>query len=33
VLGVPDTGKTAAGADVGVMVTATTFELRFKNPA
>ena len=33
VLGVPDTGKTAAGADLGVMVTATTFELKFKNPA
>jgi hypothetical protein len=32
-LGVPATGNTAAGALVGAMVTATTFDPRFNSPA
>jgi len=32
-LGVPDTGNTAAGALVGAIVTATTFDPKFNNPA
>jgi len=32
-LGVPATGNTAGGALVGVIVTATTFDPRFNNPA
>jgi hypothetical protein len=32
-LGVPATGNTAAGALVGAIVTATTFDPKFNNPA